>query len=152
VSAASGRADEDDPLGRALAGADGVWAREHLDVDIVGWLTTVSADGRPQSAVVSFLLEGGTILIYSQADTPKLRNLERSPLVSFHLQSDAYADHLLVIEGTAEIDSSTPPSDEHPAYRAKYAEPLAHWQMDASETARSFSVPIRIRPIRVRVA
>jgi PPOX class probable F420-dependent enzyme len=143
---------EDDPLAIALAREEAAWARQHLESDVVGWLTTVAADGRPQSSVISFLAEGSTILFYSQPDTPKLRNIGRSPLVSFHLQSDAYGDHLLVIEGLAAVDRSIPPSDRHPAYRAKYREPLVHWGMGEAETAADFSVPVRIRPTRVRVA
>ena len=80
------------------------WAREHLADDVVAWLTTVAADGTPQSSVISFLWEGDTILFYSQPDTPKLRNIARSPLVSFNLQSDPYGDHMLIIEGTAAED------------------------------------------------
>jgi len=128
------------------------WAREHLADDVVGWLTTVAPDGTPQSSLVSFLWEGETILVYSQPDTPKLRNIARSPLVSFNLQSDPYGDHLLTIEGTAAEDRAVPPSDEHAAYAEKYREPLRHWEMGEAETARDFSVPIRITPRRIRLA
>lgn len=129
----------------------GAWAREHLAQDVVGWLTTVAADGRPQTSVISFLWEGDSLIFYSKPDTPKVRNIARSPLVSFHLQSDAYGDQILTIEGTAEVDRSIPPSDVYTPYRAKYAEPLAHWRMDEAQTARDFSVPIRIRPTRARL-
>lgn len=134
-----------------LAGDRGAWAREHLEHDVVGWLTTVAADGRPQSSVISFLWEGDSIIFYSRPDTAKLRNIARSPLVSFHLQSDAYGDEVLSIEGTADVDRSVPPSDVYGPYQAKYVEPLAHWGMDEAQTARDFSVPIRIRPTRIRL-
>lgn len=129
----------------------GSWARQHLEHDIVGWLTTLKEDGTPQSSVVSFLWDGETIFLYSEPDTPKLRNIARSPLVSFHLQSDPYGDHALIVEGTAEVDRSIERSDVHPVYRAKYAEPLEHWGMDEGDTARAFSVPLRIRPRRIRL-
>ena len=138
------------PLSSALAGGSGAWARNHLDTDIVGWLTTVAADGRPQTSVISFLRDGETIFFYSQPDTPKLRNIAGSPCVSFHLQSDRFGDHVLIVDGTAAIDPTIPPSDVHEAYRAKYREPLAHWRMDEAKTALDFSVPVRIRPTRVR--
>jgi PPOX class probable F420-dependent enzyme len=140
----------DDPLAVALRSEDGAWGREHLERDVVAWITTVAADGTPQPSVISFLWEGDTIFFYSQPDTPKLRNIARSPAVSFHLQSDPFGDHVLIVSGTAEIDPTIPPSDRHPAYTAKYREPLAHWEMDEAETALSFSVPIRIFPRRVR--
>jgi PPOX class probable F420-dependent enzyme len=139
------------PLTEALSRDDGGWAREHIEDDVVAWLTTIAPDGRPQSSVISFLHENGTILFYSQPDTLKLRNIEHSPKVSFHLQSDPYGDHYLVIEGTIAIDPSVPPSDVHPAYHDKYFEPHAHWGMDVADVARDFSVPLRITPRRVRV-
>jgi PPOX class probable F420-dependent enzyme len=134
-----------------LAGDRGAWAREHLERDVVGWLTTVATDGRPQTSVISFLWEGDAVIFYSKPDTPKLRNIARSPLVSFHLQSDAYGDRVMTIEGMAEVDRSVPPSDVYPPYQAKYVEPLRHWGMDEAQTARDFSVPIRIRPTRIRL-
>jgi PPOX class probable F420-dependent enzyme len=131
--------------------ADGqAWAREHLERDVVGWLTTCAADGRLQSSPVSFLWDDGTILFYSQPGTPKLRNIAAHPSVSFHLQADPYGDHVLIIEGEARVDPGTPASDVHPAYRAKYREPLAHWGLDEAQTARDFSVPVRITPVRTR--
>lgn len=140
------------PLAEAMHRDEAAWAREHLETDVVAWLTTVAPDGRPQSSVISFLYEAGTILFYSEPDTPKLRNLAHSPQVSFHLQSDPYGDHYLVIEGTASIDRSVPPSDQHPAYHAKYLEPHAHWGLEVADVARDFSVPLRITPSRVRLA
>jgi PPOX class probable F420-dependent enzyme len=140
------------PLATALARDDAAWAREHLQRDVVGWLTTVAPDGRVQTSVISFLEDGDGLFFYSQPGTPKVRNIEHSPQVSFHLQSDPYGDHFLVIEGTAAIDPGIPPMDENERYRAKYREPHEHWELDFTETSRRFSVPIRIRPARVRVA
>jgi PPOX class probable F420-dependent enzyme len=143
---------DEGPLVEALRAADAAWAREHLEADVVAWLTTVAPDGRPQSSLISFLYEDGTILFYSRPDTPKLRNIGHSPKVSFNLQSDPYGDHYLVVEGTIAIDPSIRPSDRHPAYHAKYLEPHAHWEMDVAEVAREFSVPLRITPTRIRFA
>jgi PPOX class probable F420-dependent enzyme len=142
---------ESDVLRAALGREHGGWAREHLERDVVGWITTVSPDGVPQSSVISFLWDGESLFFYSRPNTPKLRNIAHDPKVSFHLQSDEYGDHALVIEGTADIDSSIPRSDKHERYAAKYREPLAHWEMDEAQTAEDFSVPIRIRPTRVRL-
>ena len=130
---------------------EAAWAKDHLERDVVGWLTTVAPDGRVQSSVVSFLFDDGRLYFYSQPGTPKLRNLEHSPGVSFHLQSDPYGDHWLIIEGRAEIDRTIPALDANAGYVAKYAEPHAHWGLDFVDTARAFSVPIRILPDRVRV-
>jgi len=141
----------DGPLPAALARDDAAWAREHLHRDIVAWLTTVAPNGRVQSSLISFLYDGADLFFYSQPNTPKIRNLAHSPLVSFHLQSDPYGDHSLIVEGTAVIDTTIPPLDAHELYRAKYREPHAHWGLDFTQTARDFCVPIRIRPTRVRL-
>lgn len=133
-----------------LTDPDGAWAAEHLASDVVGWFATLAPDGRIQVSPISFLWDGETILFYSKPDTPKLRNIAAHPQVSFNLNSDPYADHSLVIEGVAAVDAATPPSDVHPAYAAKYHEPLAHWEMDEAQTARDFSVPVRITPTRIR--
>lgn len=133
-----------------LATPAGVWAAEHLVSDVVGWLTTVAADGRIQSSPISFLWDGRSILFYSKPATPKLRNIAAHPQVSFNLNSDPYADHTLVIEGIAAVDDAALLSDVHPAYAAKYHAPLAHWEMDEAQTAREFSVAVRITPVRIR--
>jgi PPOX class probable F420-dependent enzyme len=134
-----------------LASPEGAWAAEHLASDVVGWLTTVAADGRVQSSPISFLWNGETILFYSKPATPKLRNIAVHPQVSFNLNSDPFADHVVVIEGLAAVDAAAMPSDVDPAYLAKYHAPLAHWEMDEAQTAREFSVPVRITPVRIRV-
>ncbi len=142
---------ESDALRVAFQRKDAGWAREHLAGDLVAWLTTVAADGMPQSSVICFLWDGDTIFFYSRPDTPKLQNIARSPLVSFHLQSDPYGDQMLIIEGTAAEDPNVAPSDEHAIYTAKYREPFIHWGMDEAETAREYCVPIRITPRRIRL-
>jgi PPOX class probable F420-dependent enzyme len=133
-----------------LAAPEGAWATEHLASDVVGWLTTLGADGRVQSSPISFLWDGQSILFYSKPATPKLRNIEAHPQVSFNLNSDPFADHALVIEGIAAVDAAAMHSDVHPDYAAKYHAPLAHWEMDEAQTAREFSVPVRITPVRIR--
>jgi PPOX class probable F420-dependent enzyme len=147
----SGPIDPADPVLSPLASEKGAWAREHLETDVVGWFATLAADGRIQTSAISFLWDGATILFYSKPNTPKLRNIAANPKVSFNLNSDPYADHVLVIEGTAAEDPACLPSDVHPEYAAKYHAPLAHWEMDEAETAREFSVAVRITPTRIRL-
>ena len=112
------------------------WGRSHLETDIIGWLTTRAPDGRLQASPISFLWEDGTILFYSQPATPKLRNIAADPNVAFALQSDAYGDHVLILEGTAAVDPDVRPS--------------AHWALDVAQTAQEFSIAVRITPTRVR--
>lgn len=129
----------------------GRWAIKHLAADIVAWLTSVAPDGTPQSSVVCFLWDGRTVLFYSRAGVPKIRNIRHNPRVSFHLQCDPHGDHMLSLEGTAAIDETAPPSNLLPAYVDKYREPYLHWNMGADQTAADFPVPIRVQPTRIRV-
>lgn len=135
---------------QALLADDASEVREHLANDVVGWLTTVAPDGRPQTAVISFLWDGDGILFYSRPDTPKIRNMTAHPAVTFHLNCDPYGDHVVIVEGLAGPAPHEQRSDVHPAYRRKYREPLEHWGMDEKTTADEFSVPIRILPERIR--
>ena len=146
-----GPAADDQPLSAALARDGAEWAREHIEHDIVAWFTTVASDGRVQSSLISFLRDGPHLFFYSRPDTPKVRNILRSPQASFHLQSDPYGDRWLVVEGTAKIDRSIAPMDQHERYRTKYEEAHRHWGLDFTQTARDFSLPIRIVPTRVRL-
>jgi PPOX class probable F420-dependent enzyme len=126
------------------------WGRRHLDEDIVGWLATVTADGRVQTSPVAFLWDGETILVYSEPDAPKVRNIAGHPQVSFQLNCDEFGDRVLIVEGTAEIDAATPAWADNPAMVAKYHDHMAHWNLDEAENSLQFSTPIRIRPTRIR--
>jgi PPOX class probable F420-dependent enzyme len=139
-----------DGVRTALLGSDAAAAREQLTNDLVGWLTTVAADGRPRTSVISFLWDGDGILFYSRPDTPTVHNIAANGAVSFHLNCDPYGDHVVIIEGRAQVTPLEKRSDVHPAYAAKYREPLAHWGLDERENADDFSLPIRIHPERVR--
>ncbi|MEJ7654272.1 MAG: pyridoxamine 5'-phosphate oxidase family protein [Chloroflexia bacterium] len=60
-----------------------------LQEEEIIWLTTVRADGRPQSVPVWALWDGETFLIYSKPDQPKTRNIAANPRVSLNLNSNA---------------------------------------------------------------
>jgi PPOX class probable F420-dependent enzyme len=102
-------------------------------------------------ALPIFFWDGATILLYSQPDTPKLRNVAAHPGVAFTLNTDAYGDHVLIIEGTAAVDATAPAWDANEAFSAKFSEAVVHWGIgDVHEVARDFSVAVRINPTRIR--
>jgi PPOX class probable F420-dependent enzyme len=51
---------------------------ERLRSNIMIWLNTVRADGRPHSAAVWFLWDGKAFLIFSRPNNQKIRNLRQN--------------------------------------------------------------------------
>jgi PPOX class probable F420-dependent enzyme len=118
--------------------------------ELVLWLVTVSADGTPVPTPVWFWWDGETILVYSQPDKPKLRHLETNPRVALALRTDEDGDALVVITGDAVVDELAPRADALPAYIEKYRRSIARLESDPEAFAAEYSVPIRIRPTKLR--
>jgi PPOX class probable F420-dependent enzyme len=129
----------------------GAWAREHLVGDIVGWLTTMAPDGTPQSSVIAFLWNDESVLLYSQPGALKVRNIAANPRVAFHLQSDPFGKHMLTLEGVAAPDQTAASGEVWEEYLDKNRDAFVEWEMDPAEAKREYSLPIRIRPTRIRV-
>lgn len=125
--------------------------QRRLKEETIGWLTTVTAGGQPQSVPIWFLWqEDETLLIYSQPDTPKLRNIKNNPNVSFHLDSDGLGGNIVRLEGTVEIAEDAPPATEVPAYLEKYSQGLSRLGLTPQGFAESYSVAVKMRPSKVR--
>ncbi|MBZ0289753.1 MAG: pyridoxamine 5'-phosphate oxidase family protein, partial [Anaerolineae bacterium] len=75
------------------------------------WLTTVRADGTPQSVPVWYLWDGKTFLIYSQPTAQKLKNIAQNPKVSIiFAHTDVFGEEgFAVVTGEAVVDLSAPP-------------------------------------------
>ena len=128
----------------------GARADRRLRTEQILWLTTVRADGQPQSSPVWFLWDGETFLVFSQPSAQKLRNLAANPRVAVHLESDGTGEDVLTVDGTAAVDPEVPPSDQLEEYGVKYREGIQAMGSTPAELARDFSVAICIRPSRVR--
>jgi PPOX class probable F420-dependent enzyme len=121
-----------------------------LREDTIGWLTTIDGRGTPQPVPVWFLWEDGSVLVYSEPEQAKLRNIERHARVSLHLGSNAAGDDIVVLLGDAHVSAGDPPADDMPAYLEKYRDGIARIGMTPEVFARTYSVPIRISVSRVR--
>ena len=115
------------------------------------WLVTVRADGTPQPVPIWFIWDGKTIVIYSQPNTPKLRNIARSPNVALHFDGNGDGGDIIVISGEARVDSEIPPIHKNPDYVKKYGDGgyIARLGVNPEGMARRYSVPIRVTPTRV---
>ncbi|HEY8830196.1 MAG TPA: TIGR03667 family PPOX class F420-dependent oxidoreductase [Candidatus Limnocylindria bacterium] len=126
-------------------------AETRLRREKIAWLTTVRRDGQPQSSPVWFLWRAGEIVVYSKPTTQKVRNVQTNPKVAVHLRDVDEGSDIVSIEGTAEIDESYPSAAAIPAYVTKYRAMITDINMDPDSFAKSYSVPVRIRPTKIRV-
>jgi len=125
-------------------------ALDRLRRDMIGWLTTVRADGQPQTFPIWFLWDDGEILIYSDRRAKRNENIRTNPRVSFHLGDDGRGSDIVIVDGEARLDDSTPAPEANPAYNAKYGEWIRDMFSTAEEFTSVYNVPLRIRLVRGR--
>ena len=124
--------------------------QQRLEQEAIVWLTTVSADGQPQSSPVWFIWDGRAFLHYSALDR-KVRNIGRNPKVSLHLNDNGHGGDIVSVEGTAELLHDAPPPHENAAYLAKYREGIRGLGLTPETFATTYPQAIRVTPTRVRV-
>ena len=123
---------------------------DRLNKEIVGWLTTMGANGVPQPNPVWFLWDGGdTLLVYSQ-DNHKVRHIARNPGVSFNLNSNASGGDVITLTGTAVIDDNQPTADQNPTYLEKYASGIKGLGSTPAQFAAGYHVPIVVTITKLR--
>jgi PPOX class probable F420-dependent enzyme len=114
------------------------------------WLTTTSADGTPQPNPIWFHWNGEQILIFSEPNQAKIRNIERNPRVSLNFNSDTYGGQIGILTGTATIDANGPTADERAAYTQKYADGIQSIGLTPDSMLAKYSVLIRVTPEKLR--
>jgi PPOX class probable F420-dependent enzyme len=120
-----------------------------LREEIVIWLVTVRADGTPEPSPVWFYWDGATFLIYSLRDTPRQRNVMRNPRVALHFDSSQGGD-VIVFTGDASIAEDVPPAYANPPYADKYRQGFARIGTTPERFSLRYSLPIRVRPTKLR--
>ena len=121
-----------------------------LQTNLMAWLTTVNAAGRPDSVPVWFLVrDDDTILVYSQPGKAKLRNIEANAHVALGLDVTDIGRDVIRFEGTAARASGHPRADQVPEYVAKYTERIAAIFGTVEKFAAAFSEAIVITPSRL---
>ena len=133
------------------SGSDGdLHALERLEQDMIGWLTTVTPEGQPQTFPIWFLWEGGEALIYSDRRAKRNGNIAVNSRVSLHLTDNGRGGDVVIVEGEARVDEATPPVPANAAYLAKYGAWIDEYLSSPEEMATIYNVPLRIRPTRGR--
>jgi PPOX class probable F420-dependent enzyme len=133
-----------------LAGDRRARVEARLHTNLMAWLTTVSPAGRPDSVPVWFLVrDDDTILVYSQPEKTKLRNLDANPNVSLTLDVTDIGRDVIRIVGAAVRAPDHPRADQVPAFAAKYAERIGAIFGTVERFAEAFSEAIVITPSRL---
>ena len=134
-------------LGSSEASADAVAQR--LEADTLGWFVTTRRDGRPHAVPVWFLWHDGQVLILSEPDTVKAKNIRHSPQALLHLHADATGNGVVVLNGTASISERTATEwlpAIRDAYATKYDEGMKSFGMGLDAIAERFCLVIVLTP------
>ena len=123
---------------------------QRLNREAVAWLTSIRADGQPQSSPIWFYWDGTSLWIRSQAHAGKVANIAANPRVAFHLNSDEHGGQVITIDGNAAFEDA-PPGEVIDAYLAKYDDAIRNaLQMTPEQLAADYPTTIRITPTRTR--
>jgi PPOX class probable F420-dependent enzyme len=128
----------------------GARVERRLREETVTWLTTVRPNQSPDPSPVWFYWDGESFLIYSQPDTPKLRNIEQNPSVALNFNGDERGGNIIVINGEARVDPDAAPAHQVPEYAAKYDDDIRRLNMTPESFASLYSVAIRVTPTKLR--
>jgi PPOX class probable F420-dependent enzyme len=115
-------------------------------------LTTVDPQGTPLPSPVWFSWDGSSVLVYSEPDKPKLRNIQRNPRVALNFDGDGQGGNIVIIGATATISEEMPPATQVPAYAKKYDAGGFYRRigLTGEQFASRYSIPIVIRPANLR--
>jgi PPOX class probable F420-dependent enzyme len=122
---------------------------DRLQRETVIWLTTVDANGTPEPSPVWFLWTGSEILIFSQRNKPKLRNIARNQAVSLNFNSEG-GGNVVIFTGTAQLGGTAPSAEERDAYNQKYGDDIQRIGFTLEAFEQEYSVPVRVRPEKLR--
>ena len=119
-----------------------------LRTEPIIWLATTRPDGRPHLVPVWFWWDGAHVLIFSEPDKQKVRNLRHSPHAMLALDSADQGEDIVMIAGEAALLTEPSEAVMPPGFAAKYAAHFARLGSSAPEMAARYSQPIRVTPSR----
>lgn len=131
-----------------LANARDAHIDRRLRAEPMMWLATVRPDGRPHLVPVWFFWDGTSVLIFSQPNQQKLRNIANNPRVVLALETQDQGDDVVTLEGMAELLPEGTFDPTLPVYAAKYEALMRRLGMDAPTMAKAYSQAIRVTPTR----
>ena len=131
-----------------LASEQGALVDWRLPADQIVWVGTVRADGRPHAVPVWFWWDGEAVLIFTQPDNQKARNLRQNPSVVLALDDTKGGDDVAIIEGTAELLPQPSADAAPPADVEKYCAGTAGLGITPDRLMAEYPLAVRVRPTR----
>ena len=119
-----------------------------LRTEPIIWLATTRPDGRPHLVPVWFWWDGASVLIFSEPEKQKVRNLRHSPHVMLALDTADQGEDVVMIAGEAELLLEPSGTVMPSGFADKYAALFARLGSSAPEMAARYSQPIRVTPSR----
>jgi PPOX class probable F420-dependent enzyme len=98
---------------------------------------------------VFFLWDGKHILIFSQPNSQKIRNVRQNPNVTLALDDTKDGEDMVILEGKAELLHDPAVNTMLPAYATKYDALLKSVDPTAEAMAAIYSQAILITPTRL---
>lgn len=124
-------------------------AAERLEREVMGWLTTVTASGRPQASPVWFAVYDDAIYLQSQPDAAKVANIRANDKVSFHLDGNGSGGDIVTVDADADLLDAVP-AGVADAYLAKYERRIRGEGNTPEGILADYSTTVRLTPRRVR--
>jgi PPOX class probable F420-dependent enzyme len=128
-------------------------SRTRLETELIAWLVTTTADGRPHPAPVWFFWHDEVVTILSEPDTLKIKHLTRGSQAVLHLDSGGdFGDDITVLHGTTRLtpDGTTDWLARHgERFQAKYDAAIKSFGMPLDQFATTYSTVIEFTPTRV---
>lgn len=114
-----------------------------VDAPNTAVLTTVGADGQPQSTAVWFLVEDGAIKTSITTDRQKYKNLVRHPRATLFVFDPA--NPFRTLEGRASVELTADPDKVMlPKFAARYGVPVEVLQQAGGDRVIATLNPVRV--------
>jgi PPOX class probable F420-dependent enzyme len=127
-------------------------ARELLETRLIAWITTIDRHGDPHAVPVWFFWHEERIVIFTRADTAKVAHVRRGSPVLVHLDSGAFGNEVVILNGTAEIsdrDAASWVAELGDGYEKKYHEAMVDFGAGVDAILAEYSTVIVFTPERL---
>jgi PPOX class probable F420-dependent enzyme len=122
---------------------------ERLAKEQIIWLTTAKADGTPLPNPVWFLWNGEQFLVFTEAESVKMKNMSRNARVALNLNSDFDGGDVAIFQAEAEVNPAPVNEEELNAYVSKYADGMQRIGLTTEVLIANYHL-IRIVPTKFR--